>query len=184
MELLRAFNLDQKTITETNITPQNLVDIYSGQLYKFCRSLTYSKEDAEDLFQETFIKAFDHLARENPQGLLFSTAIYIWKSWKRKYARRNRLAPTTPLSPMDENTASSMDIEGEYAQKEDIRIVKELVAALPDKFRIPTILYYNAELGVSDIALALKVPAGTVKSRLHKARKLIQEGLVKNGYEY
>jgi len=164
------------------LSSNELVNFHSEAVYKLCRSLTFSKEDADDLFQETFLKAFEHLQKtnENPQGFLFSTAIYIWKSWKRKYARRNRLAPVTAL---DENTVCDTDIEKDFTQQEDVHLIRRLVDALPEKFKIPTILYYSAELGVSDIAATLKLPVGTVKSRLHKARKLIEEGLVKNGYE-
>jgi len=157
-----------------------LADKHGQQVYKFCRSLTYTKEDADDLFQETYLKVFEYLPKPIPEGFLFSTALYIWKSWKRKYARRNKLAPAVPL---DEITASDMDIEEDFAQQEDIRLVRECVEALPEKYKIPTILFYTAELGVSEIASALKLPVGTVKSRLHKARKLVEEGLVKNGYK-
>ena len=55
--------------------------------------------------------------------------------------------------------------------------------ALPEKFKIPVILYYTIEMNVSDIALTLKLPAGTVKSRLFKARKLIKKGLGEVQYE-
>ena len=162
----------------------NLVDEYSDSVYKFCRSLTYSREDAEDLFQETFFRAFEQLpkvyASDNPQGFLFSTAVFIWKSWKRKYARRNRLAPSAPL---DETVASGVSMEDSYMAQEELRFVRELVEALPDKFKIPVILYYTMEMSVPDIALSLKLPAGTVKSRLFKARKLIEKGLVEAHYE-
>jgi len=57
------------------------------------------------------------------------------------------------------------------------------VEALPEKFKIPVILYYTIEMNVSDIALTLKLPAGTVKSRLFKARKLIKKGLGEVQYE-
>jgi len=161
-----------------------LVDTYGKAVYKFCRSLAYSKEDAEDLFQETFLKVFRQLSKksvqDNPQGFLFSTALYLWKSWKRKYARRNRLAPAAVL---DEAAVSDVDVEESFAAQEDVRIVRALVDALPEKYKIPIILFYTVELGVADIAAALKLPVGTVKSRLHKARKLIEEGLVKHGYE-
>jgi len=162
----------------------DLVDKYSDSVYKFCRSLTYSREDADDLFQETFFRAFERLpktnASDNPQGFLFSTAVYIWKSWKRKYARRNRLAPAAPL---DETVASGVSIEDNFMAQEETRIVRELVETLPEKFKIPIILYYTIEMSVPDIALSLKLPVGTVKSRLFKARKLVEKGLVESHYE-
>ena len=181
MELLRAITINYAT-QDHMPSPHELVDTYGEAVYNFCRSIAYSKEEADDLFQETYLKAIENLPKikESPKGFLFATAIYIAKSWKRKHARRNRLAPASQL---DEKILSDTDIEGDYAQQEDIRIVRQLVDALPEKYKIPTLLFYNAELGVSDIATALGIPTGTVKSRLHKARKIVEKGLVKNGYK-
>jgi len=157
--------------------------MYGDTVYKFCRSLAFSKEEADDLFQETFLSAIEnaHKISASPQGFLLSTALYIWKGWKRKHARRNKVAPATPL---DDAMAikSDTDIEGDYSQQEEFAIVRKLVEALPEKFRVPTILYYSVELDLTEISQALGIPVGTVKSRLHKARKLVEKGLVKNGY--
>lgn len=162
----------------------HLVEEYSNSVYKFCRSLTYSKEDAEDLFQETFLRVLEQPNKinssGNPQSFLFSTVLYIWKSWKRKYARRKRLVPTQQL---DETVESGIDIENSYLIKEENRIVRKLLNDLPDKFKIPTILYYTLEMSIPDIAMTLHLPSGTVKSRLFKARKLVKKGLVSIEYE-
>ncbi|MDR1070094.1 MAG: RNA polymerase sigma factor [Gracilibacteraceae bacterium] len=156
----------------------DLVDEYGGSVYKFCRSLAYSKEDADDLFQETFLRVFEDSQKINacddPRGFLFSAAIFVHKSWKRKYARRNRIAPA---AAPDETAASGDDVESGVITREEARIVRDLVKSLPEKFRIPIILYYTMELSVPDIAQAMRLPAGTVKSRLFKARKLIEKGL-------
>ena len=55
--------------------------------------------------------------------------------------------------------------------------MRGLVNSLPDKLKLPIVLYYANEFRVSEIASLLKIPAGTVMSRLHKARKIIEEGL-------
>ena len=92
--------------------PVQLVEEFGDAVYKFCRSLTFSKEEAEDLFQDTFLQAFEQLAKlqaaENPRSFLFSTAVFVWKSRKRKYARRKRLAPAEQL---DEAAASDENPE-------------------------------------------------------------------------
>jgi RNA polymerase sigma factor (sigma-70 family) len=79
-----------------------LVDEYSASVYKFCRRLTYTSEDADDLFQEVFLSAFKQFHKisssNNPKGFLFSIAVYAWKSRKRKCARRNRPAPAEELN--------------------------------------------------------------------------------------
>jgi RNA polymerase sigma-70 factor (ECF subfamily) len=161
-----------------------LAEEYKNPVYRFCRSLTYSKEDAEDLFQETFLKVLQQPSKVNfigsVQSFLFSTALYLWKSQKRKYARRSRIAPVKPL---DETVKNSANVEEDYIQQEEIRTVRQLVESLPDKFKIPVIMYYTAELSVSDIAKAMHIPTGTVKSRLFKARNLIKKGLVAIEYE-
>ena len=166
------------------LNPMRLIDEYSDSVYKFCHSLTFSKEDAEDLFQETFLRALEQPKKieavANRQSFLFSTAMYIWKSWKRKYARRKRIAPTEAL---DENAISSTDIEGGYLKQEENIIVRELVEELPEKFKIPTVLYYTLEMSIDEIAETLNIPTGTVKSRLFNARKIIEKGLVSNEYK-
>lgn len=178
MDILGAAGIDH-TISGHEFAV--LVEEHGDSVYRFCRSLTYSKADADDLFQETFLRTFERLSRisvsDNPQRFLFSTAFYTWKSWKRKYARRKRLASAQP----PDAPAVRDNMEEGLIVREEIKTVRELVETLPDKFKIPVILYYAAEMSVPDIALSLDIPVGTVKSRLFKARKLIEKGL--NEYE-
>jgi RNA polymerase sigma-70 factor (ECF subfamily) len=156
---------------------------YGDSVYRFCRSLTYTREDADDLFQETYLKALERFQQVNilgnPQSFLFSTALFIWKSWKRKFARRKRLAP---IEDVNEFTVNGSGMDDTLSAQEEIAIVHELVGALPEKFKIPVILYYTVEMSVPEIALVLDVPEGTVKSRLFKARKIIEKGLEANHY--
>ena len=191
---MRAININtsKKITRESEIISyynfEELVDNFGESIYKFCRSLTYSKEDADDLLQETFLKPFEQLpkvsALDNPQNFLFSTTLYIWKSWKRKYARRSKLAPMQPLSEFtDDITFGHISTEDSVIAKENSRIVMGIVNSLPEKFKIPVIMYYTMEMSIKEIANALKCPCGTVRSRLHRARNLIKKGLIKVGYE-
>ena len=183
MNILRAIKTEEN---QNYISPHEiyaeLSDKYGDSLYKFCRSLTYSKEDADDLFQETFLKIFEQPLKikesENPKSFLFSTALYIWKSWKRKYARRNKLAPVEPINETNSNIANENNIEDDYIANEEIQTVRGLVEKLPEKYKIPLILYYTMEMDISEIAETLKIPNGTVKSRLFTARKIIEKGLI------
>ena len=178
---LRANQLDIQ-LTSAPPSPAELVDSYSKAVYLFCCRLTYSKEDAEDLFQETFLRVFEQPSKVNstgnPKSFIFSTAVYLWKSKKRKYARRNKLAE---IQPIDDQLVSDVNVEDGIMANEEIRQVRELVQGLPEKYRIPTVLHYTAEMSLAEIAETLKIPAGTVKSRLHTARKLIEKGLNGNG---
>ena len=67
--------------------------------------------------------------------------------------------------------------EEAYIAREELRRVRALADALPEKLRTITALYYGMDMPVKRIAALLHLPAGTVKSRLHRARTMIEEGL-------
>lgn len=171
--------------TARQYTVAELVELYGDAVYKTCCRLTFSRESADDLFQETFLQAFEKLRKistsKNPQSFLLSMTIYIWKSWNRKYARRNRLAPVVALN---ESVPDRISVEERLLEQEEIRIVRKLVETLPEKLKIPVILYYSLEMKVPEIAASLGIPAGTVKSRLFKARKIIEKGFEQHENKY
>jgi RNA polymerase sigma-70 factor (ECF subfamily) len=172
---------------QPRISEAQLADLYGGAVYKFCRRLTFSESDADDLYQDTFLNVFTQMHKlekiESPQSFLFSTAAYLWKSKRRKYARRHRLAPETNLDEATNAEIASASIEDDLLAREERDAVRSLVEALPEKLKIPIVLRYTNELPIAEIASILKIPRGTVMSRLHKARKIIKKGLVsKYGY--
>lgn len=157
---------------------------YAQPLYKFCRSLAYSKEEADDLFQETFLHVLERpgKVKTSPLGFLMSTAHFIFKTWQRKHARRQRIAPVGALDLAGPHAQSPTDIPGEFEQAEDIRLTRQLVNGLDEKYRMPIILHYSAYMPLAEIATFLDIPLGTVKSRLHTGRKQIEKGLIQHGY--
>ena len=161
-EVLSAAKTKDETEIEatTALKPsfEDLTEAYGDALWRFCRAITHSKEEAEDLFQDTLLKAMEQQTKlyesKNCKGFLFSTANFLWKSKKRIYARRVRLAPVERLN---EDIISDTNIEGGILAKEDMRLLREIVYALPEKLKIPTILFYTAEASIADIAAALKL---------------------------
>ena len=156
-----------------------LIDSYSPMIYRFCRKLAYCREDAEDLFQETWLSVLRKpeklYAAENPQSFLCLTALSLWKSGQRKYARRNRIAPQVPI---EHAIASGQSVEADFLRQTEHELVQSLVEKLPDRHRIPLILYYTLEMDIAEIAKTLDLPPGTVKSRLFAARQAIKKGLL------
>ena len=61
--------------------------------------------------------------------------------------------------------------------KEQLRQLRQAVKGLEDKYRIPVCLYYMEGMQVADVATILKLPKGTVKSRLYKAREILKKQL-------
>ena len=71
-----------------------------------------------------------------------------------------------------------------YIIQEDVNnTVQQMVANLPEKYRMPIHLYYSANMSVQEIAEVLRIPKGTVKSRMNKARNLLKNELEVLGYD-
>lgn len=78
---------------------------------------------------------------------------------------------------------SEESIEEGYLQKELFAKVRQIIQTLPEKFRIPLILFYLFDCPIEQISAIIKKPPGTVKSRLFKGRCLIKKILEDAGYE-
>lgn len=176
------------TITEL----EQCIDSYGKDIYGFCRQITGSIQEGEDLYQDTFMKAVELSEKidlnHNPKSYLLSIAVRLWRNRRRKYAWRQRIAGMESLDKPEETGeplfgAGCIAPEEELLIQEQAALVKKCVSDLEEKYRIPVYLYYSAELSVKEIAGCLKLPEGTVKSRLHKARTMIKEELEANGYD-
>lgn len=167
---------------------EKCIDDFGTDIYRFCLKLCVDKEDAEDLYQQTFLKALETEWmldwEKNPKALFFSLAHNLWKSDRRKQARRNMIAPCSNVDD-DAGTLlhSEENIEEHYFQKELITEVRQIMQTLPEKFKVPLILFYLSDCSIEQIAAIIKKPPGTVKSRLFKGRNLIKKRLEDTGYE-
>ena len=104
------------------------------------------KSEAEDLYQQTFLKALEMEWTldwgQNPKALFFSLTHNLWKSDRRKQARRNMIAPCSNLDDEAEAVLHSEEsIEERYLQKELISEVNRIIETLPEKIRIPLTLF-------------------------------------------
>ncbi|MCI8447645.1 MAG: RNA polymerase sigma factor [Eubacterium sp.] len=157
---------------------------YGKDIYSFCRSLVGSIQEAEDLYQDTFLKAIELNekidAAGNPKSYLLSIAVRIWKNRKRKYAWRKRIADFksyTEGQDVEEEISAASTPEEHALRLEEVQTVRRLVAGLPERLRVIVLLYYMEELTVPQIAEILHIPQGTVKSRMYQARKALQKEL-------
>jgi len=160
------------------------IDTYGRDIYSFCRHLTGNMQEADELYQDTWLKAVELLEDINSAGNVksycLSVALRLWKNRKRKFAWRKRIAGTQDyldeegLEYISDNSPTS---EERILEEERDRMVWNAVEALPEKLKTVILLYYMEELSVSQTAEAAGVPEGTVKSRLYQARKLLEQKL-------
>ena len=168
---------------------EKIIAEYGNVVYKFCIKLTQNKEDGEDLYQQTFLKAIELKHKidknNNPRSFLVSVSIKIWKNTVRKNNRRKLIAPSMNIDDYEliDIKGTSLNTEQGILKKETEREVNLIVGKLEDKFKLPIIMHYTVEMSLDEIAKSLKIPKGTVKSRLHKGRQIIKKELEDMGYE-
>jgi RNA polymerase sigma-70 factor (ECF subfamily) len=149
-------------------------------LYRTARRLTRGPEDARDVVQETMLRAyrtFDRFqAGTNVRAWLF-TILYsiLTNSWR----RRQRTPEEVPLEIVEERFAGALRASGVDAES---RLLQRLEASpeidsalgdLPEEYRAAVLLVDVEELSYEEAAAVLGCPVGTVRSRLHRARKLL-----------
>ena len=157
---------------------------YGRDIYSFCRQLTCDRQEADELYQDTLLTAVERLesidSENNPKSYLLSVAIRHWQNRKRKFAWRRRIADIRPMAEEqngDQAATEETSTEEKVLGREKDAAVRLAVNRLPERLRIVTLLYYMEELSTGQIAAALKIPKGTVSSRLHQARDLLRQEL-------
>ena len=172
----------------TNLELEQFITEYGREIYSFCVSLCGSRQEADDLYQDTFLTALEKIDRidiaGNIRSYLLSVAVRLWKNRRRKRAWRRRIAQEQELNEQtaDRITAEEMqDVsvlpEERILEEERLTAVRRAVSRLPDRLRVPVLLYYMEERQIREISEILHLPGGTVKSRLHQARKRLEREL-------
>ena len=161
-----------------------LLTQHGPALYSFCFYLAGVRPEAEDLYQETCLKAWERREQlrpdYRPRGFLFSLAIGIWKNNRRKQARRQQRLPQQPLAENEMTQLpdlSSPQPDERLLKQEQIELLRQTILNLEEKWRVPLYLHYGQELPLKEIAELLHLPIGTVKSRLSKARSILYQQL-------
>ena len=161
---------------------KQLVETYQHQLYRLMCRQVGSTQDAEDIIQEAFLRAYYALCDYAAQGV----SLQYVRPWLYKIAFNvyyNRLRAARPLILPLDMQEEGMLFELEYPgpgpeeladQQESLREVSEAIAALPEHYRVVLSLYYFEQLGYQEIADLLHQPLGTIKSKIHRGLNLVR----------
>lgn len=163
-----------------------LVERHRARVFRTALAACGSRQDAEEVAQDTFIAAWRTLDRFRGEAQ-FRTWVFAI-AWRRALSRRrspwNRLRR---LSGASEGTfdpvALSRSVEHALIDGELGRCVARLVAALPLKLRDPLLLMSTGEWTYTELSAALHVPEGTLKWRVSEARRRLKVRLAALGYE-
>jgi RNA polymerase sigma-70 factor, ECF subfamily len=150
------------------------------RLYNFACWLTHDRQEAEDLVQETYVKALKGFSSFQP-GTNF-------RAWIYKILRNAFLTSRTGLKA---TSIVQLDLEGQeealptvtqtpesiLVQRSDGRLVQKALEQLPVPYREVLLLCEVEEMSYQEISVTLAIPIGTVMSRLSRARKALRGGL-------
>ncbi|MGN0583042.1 MAG: RNA polymerase sigma factor [Oscillospiraceae bacterium] len=151
------------------------IEEYSPNLSGLCCSLCSNYADADDLFQETWLKVIKNFGKYDSskdfEKWLVSICINTYKNMVRS---RKRLIQFDTSEQLDIFLSSIPDSD---AENEEYKELIEIIGELPEKYKIILALRYFNDYSEKETAKILKIPAGTVKSRLNKAKILIRRRL-------
>lgn len=173
----QAMNGDQKAFAE-------LLDRYRDAIYFLLLKMVNNKSDAEDLTIEAFGKAFKNIHQYTPN--------FAFSTWLFKIATNNCIdfirkkkanlvsidqsaedVEGTFNSPTANLQSNNPDPEENLIKEQNIRLIQEVVAKLKPRYRHLIELRYFREYSYEEIADELKLPIGTVKAQLFRARELL-----------
>src|SRR5438876_5366747 len=164
----------------------------SGQVYRVARRLVSSREEAEDLMQETYARAFRSWRSYTPGTNLRAWLLRILTNLNIDRGRRRQRAPEEqPLEEGDYFLYNKLEQADGGRPSDQDRVVERLsqdgvvnaLSAVPHNFRDVLVLVDIGDFTYQDAAQILDIPVGTVMSRLHRGRRILKRELAEQVQE-
>jgi RNA polymerase sigma-70 factor (ECF subfamily) len=165
-----------------------IMDQHNRRLYRVARAVMKDDTEAEDVVQETYLRAFSNLAKFRGESSLATwlTRIALNEAMGRK--RKQRITVTLEsVETAQEDTSAQIiqfpamstetDPERSAAQREIRILLERAMDALPEAFRLVFVMRDVEEMSIEETATYLGIRPETVKTRLHRARRLLRQSL-------
>ena len=159
-------------------TYEEVIKRNSETVYRLAYSLVKTQSDADDIYQEVFLRyvrkapVFDN--EEHEKAWFMRVTINCCKNfWKSPWIQRRSVLEKDVLEK-----------EADCETKDENQRLIEIVKQLPEKYRVVIHLFYYEELSIKEIAKITKSKASTVRTRLTRARKLLQRWLNEEGDDF
>jgi RNA polymerase sigma-70 factor (ECF subfamily) len=161
----------------------------SDQVYRVARRLVGSREEAEDLMQDTYARAFRSWKQYTPGTNLRAWLLRILTNLNIDRGRRSQRTPDMqPLEEGDYFLYNQLEAAGGGGPSDEERVVERLsqddvvdaLAEVPHDFRDVVVLVDIGDFSYADAAQILDIPIGTVMSRLHRGRRILKQNMAQH----
>jgi RNA polymerase sigma-70 factor, ECF subfamily len=173
----------ERALTGDHSAFAQIVERYQTQVYNLAYRMLGTQQDAEDAAQEIFIRVYTRLSSYD-RARRFSTWLMSVSS---NYCI-DRLRRRRPILPIDDlvGVLSSKDPGPERVAllHEEQSEVKRALRRLPDHYRLITVLRYWNDLSYEEICAVTGLSESAVKTRLHRARRMVAEALEEEGFRW
>src|SRR5437667_3934275 len=158
----------------------------SDQVYRVARRLVGTREEAEDLMQEAYARAFRSWQQYTPGTNLRAWLLRILTNLNIDRGRRVQRSPDTqPLEEGDYFLYNKLEAATKESNPDEERVIERLsqddavaaLSAVPHDFRDAIVLVDIGDFSYNDAAQILDIPVGTVMSRLHRGRRILKREL-------
>ncbi len=149
---------------------------HGKRLYGLCKTLCVNSYDADDLYQDTWLKVMKYIERFDTSRDFEPWLTRICVNTYRNKIKRTNNSPLYDNFKTNEEKIAIME-HVHSPERADYSHIHEAINTLPEKLRITIILFYFKDMDINKVSEVLKIPPGTVKSRLNKARGLLKEVL-------
>ena len=159
----------------------HLLRRYNQRLYRLARAVLRSDGDAEDVVQETWLRAFAHLTQlaEPARFAAWVSRIALYEAWARARRRNGRADEWSPAADRIAQAAAAGDPERAAADQEIQRVLETAIDSLPEKYRLVLVLRGIEGLSAAEAARALNISRVAVSTRFHRARALLRAELAR-----
>jgi RNA polymerase sigma-70 factor (ECF subfamily) len=152
-----------------------LMNLYYNSLFSLAFRILKNRQECEDMIQETFIRVLLHIDKYN-ENKKFTTWIHqITKNLCLDLLRRRKSHPNTALDTDYTTLHSTKSPEDECLEKEQAEEIRSLLENLRTMDKEIMFKKYHLEMSLTEISQLTKLPVGTIKSRLSRARQLLKK---------
>lgn len=178
MEKLTDKELFAKAADDNERAFEVFVNRFKNRLFNFVFRIISEKEMAEDILQETFLRVYNQRKNYSPDYALSTWVYTIALNLCRSELRKRKLRKFVSLEFLKEETDIELP-DGKNLEPQKLKpILDKAIKNLPNEYRTAFILCDIDRLPYSEIAEIMRVPVGTVKSRINRARTMLREKLL------